>query len=118
MKHAKVHELMLRNNETIKQIFTDALLNSFSHSCQIFSAEKGYNRDKSDNSFLETLDKIIGDKAYRHITILYRDIVNENYDLKHWEFGACSKELYLTVCVKPELAKLIFETFDLKTIDY
>ena len=115
-KSGYVHELMLNNDDTLFQIFADALFASYSHSCQIFSAEKSYNRDKTSNSFLETVNGVLKDKSLRHITIIYRDIVNEHYDLLHWEFGMCSKELYLNICVRPDLAEIIFKNHNLKTI--
>ena|SRR3990170_4502330 len=117
MKNARINDLMLNDDAKLKQIFVDALFASYHHTCQIFSPEKGYNRDKSDNSFLKTIDDVLKDNS-RHITIIYRDIVNENYDLLHWEFGMCSKELYLNICVKPELAAIIFKNHNLKSINF
>ena len=118
MQNANIPDLMLYGNEKIKQIFIDALLASYEHSCQIFNPEKGYNRDISDNSFMQTVDEILADKKYHHITILYRDIVNEHYDLQHWEFGMCSHKLYLNICVKPDLAEVIFANHNLKPINH
>lgn len=117
MKNGKV-QLKNIDNEMLKQIFNEALVNSFNHTCQIFSEEKHYNRDKTDYSFNEIVDGVLNGSGLRHITILYRDVVNENYDIKHWEFGMCSSELYLNVCVRVDLAETIFEKYKLTATYY
>ena len=96
----------------IRSIFNDALLSSYNHTCQIFSKEKGFNRDKTDKSFNEIVEAVLLDK-YKYVTIIYRKIINENYDLEHWEFGMCTNELYLNICVRPNLAERIFKKYNL-----
>lgn len=117
MKNGKVNLYGL-SDEIIKQIFNEALVNSYNHSCQIFSEEKNFNRDKTDYSFNEIVDGVLNDKGFRHITILYRGIINKNYDITHWEFGMSSSELYLNICVRVDLAETIFEKYKLITKYY
>ena len=116
MKNAQI-QLSDLSDDSIKQIFREALVNSFNHTCQIFSEEKNFNRDKTDKSFNEIVDEVLNDK-FRNMTILYRDIVNENYDVKHWEFGLNSLRHYLNICVRPDLAEIIFEKYKLIIINH
>ena len=115
MKHARIVNLKNLNNEKIKELYTTALLNSYHHTCQCFSKEH-WNRDITDISFLDLLDKTINEKP--HLTILFRDVLNEKFDIEHFDFGITTAELYLSISVNIELSKKLFENFNLKLEEY
>jgi hypothetical protein len=93
----------------IREIFDEALQASYFHICQVFNL----NREKTDMSYNELMDKR-EDEGYNHITIIHRPILNEDYDLDHYEFGISTNNLYLAIKVRPELAKKIINKFELK----
>ena len=97
----------------LKELYSDAVLNSYKHICQIFSKEKGFNRDKTDLSFNEIFDKILIDKKYKTLTILQRNIVNENLDLPHYEFAMESTDYYLSISVRINLSEELFKKYSL-----
>ena len=109
-----MEKIDLRNitNSLLRHIFQEALFFSYNHTCQIFSKNKGYNRDKTNKSYTEIVDAVLSDK-YKLVTIIHRNIINENYDLEHWELGMCTNELYLNICVRPDLAEKIFKEYNL-----
>lgn len=115
-KLTKVTNLLQLDKEKIIEIYSDALLNSYKHICQIFSKEKGFNRDKTDLSFNEIVDKILNDKKYKHLTILHRKVINENFDLPHYEFGMDSTDYYLSICVSENLSEQLFKKHSLTLI--
>jgi hypothetical protein len=102
-----------RNLPYLREIYDEALVNSYSHYCQIFYKEKGYNRDKTDMSYAELMDKL-PEESFKHLTIIHRKIVNEHYDLEHYEFGIGTNNLHLEIRVRPDLAQKIINKFGLK----
>ncbi len=99
------------NKEQIKDLFKEALLYSYSHICQIFSVEKGCNRVMSDMPFIEMLENALND-SFCHKTIIYRKVINENYDLPHYEFGISSINYFIEIRVQCEEAKKIIYNYN------
>lgn len=112
-KQTKLNNLLELDKSKLIEIYSDALLNSYKHICQFFSKEKGFNRDKTDLSFNEIVDKILNGKKYKHLTILHRKVVNENIDLPHYEFGMDSTDYYLSICVRESLSEELFKKHSL-----
>jgi len=105
----------LLSDKQIRAIFKDALLNSYSHSCQIFSKDKGFNRQHIDKPIIEYLE-FIKDKKNRLITIIFRPKVFDN-DIEHWEFGidtiGLPEDYYSVIRVKKEVAERLFVKYGL-----
>lgn len=98
--------------EDVREIYTDAMLNSYSHHIDIFDHKKHYNRSSSDIGFTEFLDMFFKEK-FKHITIIYRE-VRTDWEFEHWEFGLCNDKIYLNIKVSIKQAELIFKKHKLK----
>ena len=92
-------------NTELKELFTEALLNSYQSICQVFPKES-FNREKTDKSFNEVMNEIIDDK-FKHAVAIKRKVINEHYDLEHYEFGLSNNDLYLSIQVRVDLAEKI-----------
>jgi hypothetical protein len=96
--------------EQVKDLFKEALLYSYSHVCQIYSTEKGCNRVMSDMPFIEMLENALNENLC-HKTIIYRKVINEDYDLPHYEFGISSINYFIEIRVRLEDAEKIIEKY-------
>jgi hypothetical protein len=97
--------------EDVKKIYSDAILNSYSHHIDIFDPKKHYNRSPSDIGFKEFLDMFSKEK-FNHITIIYRE-ARTDWEYEHWEFGLCNTSVYLNIKVSLKQAELIFKKYNL-----
>ena len=116
MKHARIHDINRLSGGVLTLIYSEAIFASYRHDCDKYTER--HDRENSDIGFGEAVDGILNDKEFRHITILYRDIVNEHFDMKHWEFGMTSKTMCLNIKVRPDLAEAIFKKYELTVIEY
>lgn len=96
-----------KSNEEIISIFSSAILNSYSHSCQIFDKKKGYNRDFSNIGCLELINFCIQSKS-KHVAIIYRND-STNFGFKHYEFSLSDHKYYIVIKVNLENAEMIFK---------
>jgi len=101
----------------LEKMFLDALLYSYQHNCEIFSTEKHFNRTHTDTPFCQMLKESLDDK-FCHKTILFRKVVNEHYDLAHWEFGISTSKNYINIKVKPDEGEKIIKKYNLEIIKY